>query len=78
MQSTVVEYLREKRFTREAMGEVDLYAQWATFLVSRGIEQDAAVRQASLLADASTMIFSTVAEDAPAPTTPVLRSVTVE
>ena len=56
MQSTVVEYLREKRFTREAMGEVDLYAQWATFLVSRGIEQDAAVRQASLLADASTMI----------------------
>ena len=72
VQRAVAEHIREKRFTRESIGEVDLYAQWATFLVSRGIDQAQAVRQASLLADATSMILPLEVNVASLPAAPLL------
>ena len=40
------------------VGEDDLYTGWATFMCSRGVTQEAAVHQAAILADSSTMILA--------------------
>ena len=49
--------------TREALPEDELYARWAAFLCDEGVPRDAAIAQASLLADAFTLVLASSPSD---------------
>ena len=70
IQETVAHRFRTGLFTVDALGEDDLYAQWAAFMCTRGVTQAAAVRQASVLAEATTSALKGLTETRGAPATP--------
>ena len=43
IQATVTKALQNRRLTREALAEDDLYARWAAYMCEQGVPRDAAI-----------------------------------
>ena len=60
IQVSVARLIIEGVLSADKLGEADVYAQWASYLVSNGVPQDTAVTQASRLGEATTRQFRVV------------------